>query len=431
MLPTNLLATNLLASTLADVAAERSLPRRSGNYAAGDRFWDREREVAEIAAYLADGQSVLVTGPRRVGKTSVVHRVLGEIEPSTTVLFVDVEHHADPTEMFAALAAAASRNAKVWRRIRTWFGKRLGERRRPRRDVDVGVLKVELQAAMAGSWRDDGRAIVEALAEADTPTVVAIDELPLLVDRILRRDPAEAELLMGTMRGFAEEFRTVRWLVSGSIGLEPVLHRAGLTGTITHLRAYPIDAWDEATTAGAVEALARSTGLMMGAGATDAVHAQPRPGRAVPRAAPHGRDPPGGRAAKRPWVTRRRRRSASTTARSCRARCAPTCCTSRPGWRRCSARATPSGWPVTCSPRPRWPTVLTPADATLLADDLVEDAAGRSATLRARARDPRARRLHRSEARRLALSAPDVVRDWWRQGNELGLHPARRPPAPR
>lgn len=46
-----------------------------GNYAAGDRFWDRQQEVADVLAYLTSGQSVLLTGPRRVGKTSVVHRV--------------------------------------------------------------------------------------------------------------------------------------------------------------------------------------------------------------------------------------------------------------------------------------------------------------------------------------------------------------------
>lgn len=243
-----------------------------GNYAAGERFWDRKQEVADIAGYLADGQSVLVTGPRRVGKTSVVRRVLGELGPSATGLFIDVEQHADPTEMFAALAAEASRDAGFWRRLGKRFSKRVESMVDRVDSVDVGVLKVELQAAMAGSWRDDGRAIVEALAESGTPTVVAVDEFPLLVDRVLRRDPATAELLMGLLRAIDEEFRSVRWLFSGSIGLEPVLHRAGLTGTITHLRAYPVDAWDEPTAVGAVQALARSTDLVLADDAAGAVY---------------------------------------------------------------------------------------------------------------------------------------------------------------
>jgi len=246
-----------------------ALPPALGNYASGDRFWDREREVADIAGYLARGESVLVTGPRRVGKTSVVRRVLTNLAASRLTLFVDVEQYAEPGELFAALGAEASRDAAAWEHVRRWFGKRLNI---SKADIEVRGVKVELQAAIARSWRDDGRAIVEALAQRDRATVVAIDELPLLVDRLLKRDPAEAGLLMGLLRAMVDGVPGVRWLVSGSIGLEAVLHRAGLTGMITNLRAYPVDAWDEATTAGAAEALARSTDLALAEGAADAVH---------------------------------------------------------------------------------------------------------------------------------------------------------------
>lgn len=246
-----------------------------GNYAAGDRFWDREREVAEVLGYLAYGQGVVLTGARRVGKTSVVHRVLESLPAPMKGVFLDVEHFASATEMFAGLAAtAAVADDGVWQRIRQRFGKRLTETLERVQKVEVGLVKVELQAAMAGSWRDDAQAVVAAMAEADHETVIAIDELPLLVDRILKRDPGEAELLMSTLRAMADGFPQVRWLVSGSIGLEAVLHRAGLTGTITHLRSYTIDAWDEPTTTGAVEALGPSLEVTFAAGAAAEVHAQ-------------------------------------------------------------------------------------------------------------------------------------------------------------
>ncbi len=79
---------------------------------------------------------------------------------------------------------------------------------------------------------------------------------------------------MSTIRAMAEGFSSVRWLVSGSIGLEAVLHRAGLTGTITHLRSYPIDAWDEPTTTGAVLALGPSLPVTFAPGSAEEVHVQ-------------------------------------------------------------------------------------------------------------------------------------------------------------
>lgn len=243
-----------------------------GNYASGDRFWDREREVREITSYLQAGESILIAGPRRVGKTSVVRRVLAGMEPARTV-FIDVEHHASPTELFASLGAVASGETSTWRRISGWFGKRIGDLADRIEGVELGMVKVELQAAMAGSWRSDAHAIVQALVADGAPAYLAIDELPLLVDRLLKHDADEAELLMATLRGLAQEFPTARWLISGSIGLEPVLHRAGLTGLVAHLRSYPVDAWDEPTTVGAVEALSRTRGLALAPGTSSAVHA--------------------------------------------------------------------------------------------------------------------------------------------------------------
>ncbi len=409
------------------MTADGPLRPALGNYAAGDRFWDRTREVGDISAYLADGQSVLVTGPRRVGKTSVVRRVLAGLDPSIRTLFIDVEHHDDPTEMFAALAAAASGDAGFWRRIGAWFGKRLGAAADGVDTVDLGVLKVELQAAMAGSWRDDARAIVGALAAQSSSTIVAIDELPLLVERVLRRDPAEAELLMSVLRALDEEFRSVRWVVSGSIGLEPVLHRAGLTGTITHLRAYPIDAWDEPTTEGAVDALALATNLRLATGAAQAVHAHL--GLGVPYHVQLLMDEirrDADRRADRYVVADDVARVYGGPFLSSAVRAHLLHLETRlekalgEGDALRLARDLLTQAAVT--------DALTSGDATLLADDLVEDEGERAATLR--------QVLEILEHDAYLGRGPDgwryrslVVRDWWQQGNGMGFVPAGdRPP---
>lgn len=342
-------------------------------------------------------------------------------------LFLDVEQYASATEMFAGLAAvAAGADERLWRRIRRWFGKRLGDAADRLERLDLGVLKVELQAAMAGSWRDDAGAIVAVLADTDHDTVVAIDELPLLVDRILKRDPEEAELLMSTIRAMAEGFSSVRWLVSGSIGLEAVLHRAGLTGTITHLRAYPIDAWDEPTTTGAVDALGPSLELTFAPGAAAEVHRQL--GLGVPYHVQLLMDEV------RRESDRRQDRHITIE----------------------DIRRIYKGPFLTSAVRAhllhlegRLDTVLgdgdalrlardvltqtavvglvTPADVHTLAVDLVEDADARAKTLcevleilvhdAYVGRDPDGWRF-RSR----------LVRDWWRQGNELGFVPADRRP---
>lgn len=392
-----------------------------GNYASGERFFDRKQEVGEIVGYLTDGQSVLVTGPRRVGKTSVVHRVLAELSASRTTLFVDVGKHGDPTEMFAALAAEASKHEAAWAQIQRWFGKRLGRIK----SLDARLLRVELQAAMTGSWRDDARAVVLAVAAGDRPAVVAIDELPLLVDRVLKRDRAEAELFVALLRSLAEEARGVHWLVSGSIGLEAVLYRAGLTGLITHLRTYPIDAWDEATSVAAAEALARATDLTLDAGAALAVH--DHLGLGVPYHVQLFMDE------LRRDADHRGRRTV-TAGDVARVYTGPFLVSAiRAHMLHLESRLTnvlegdALRLALDLLTQTAVTGVLTPVDGALLADDLVEDQGQRASTLREvleilehdayLARDADGWR-YRSR----------VVKDWWKQGHELGFHaPGNRP----
>ncbi len=390
-----------------------------GNYAGGARFWDREREVAEIADYLAGGQGVLLTGPRRVGKTSIVHRVLDAMGPSTGTLFVDVEQHANPTEMFATIAAANCADAAFWSRIRAWFGKRLGAGLDRIEKVDVGVVKVELQAAMAGSWRDDARAIIGALAAAGHRTVLAIDELPLLVDRILKRDPAEAELFLGVLRAAADGVPAVTWLLSGSVGLEPILHRAGLTGMITHLRAYPIDAWDEETTNGAVAALARATGLQLSPATVASVHSLL--GLGVPYHVQLLMDEV------RRDVTRRgdRRVSGDDIARVYRGPFLTSAVKAHLLHLETRLRTVLGEGDDLRLARDLLTQaavvgVLEPADAVWLADQLVENASQRAGALR----EVLEILEHDAYLTRSAAGwqfRSRLVRDWWRQGNELGF----------
>ena len=398
------------------------LPSALGNYAAGERFWDREREVREITALLADGQGVLLTGPRRVGKTSVVQRVLAFLEPPAEGLFIDAEQYANPAELFAALGAAASGDVGFWGRIQAWFGKRIGDVVDRLEQVDVGILRVELQAAMAGSWRDDARAMVAALAEADHPTVVAVDELPLLLDRVLKRDPAEAELLVSTLRGLAQEFPAVRWLISGSIGLEPILHRAGLTGLITHLRSFPIDAWDEDTTVGALEALARAVGLTLEPGAAGTMYerlglgvpyhvqllmdevrrdAERRGDRRVtPEDVNRVYEGPFLSSAVRAHLLHLETRLRTVLGEGDALRLA----------RDLLTQTAVVG-------------LLTPDDATVLAEDVVEDADQRAATLREVLEILEHDAYLRPEPGGWRFRS-QLVLDWWRESNEMGFVPA-------
>ncbi len=82
-------------------------PFRYGALALDDAFTDREHELAELVADIRNGQDVVVFGPRRYGKSSLLFRAVQELAPRR-VLVAYVDLMATPTkERFAARLAQA------------------------------------------------------------------------------------------------------------------------------------------------------------------------------------------------------------------------------------------------------------------------------------------------------------------------------------
>jgi hypothetical protein len=82
-------------------------PFRYGALALDEAFTNRERELAELVADMRNGQDVVVFGPRRYGKSSLLFRAVQELAPRR-VLVAYVDLMATPTkERLAARLAQA------------------------------------------------------------------------------------------------------------------------------------------------------------------------------------------------------------------------------------------------------------------------------------------------------------------------------------
>ena len=85
---------------------QKELRRAHGNWVSGDRFWDREEELELLAEYLEEGAHLLITAPRRIGKTSLMREAMDRLEGRFTCLFVDLQKSATAAD--ARHAASSS-----------------------------------------------------------------------------------------------------------------------------------------------------------------------------------------------------------------------------------------------------------------------------------------------------------------------------------
>ena len=121
----------------------------------GDDFFDRTGELGILEARVRGRNHVLLSGQRRMGKTSVLRELGRRLESEGwIVLFVDVEGAASPEDAVADMAEAAHRYRPVASRfaegMKRWFSDRVEE-------IGASRFRLKVRAGLdAGSWRRYG-----------------------------------------------------------------------------------------------------------------------------------------------------------------------------------------------------------------------------------------------------------------------------------
>ena len=208
------------------------LRKAGGNWVAGDRFFDREVEIEALMERVEDGIHTLVTAQRRMGKTSLVRELLRRLEEwgDFETVFVDLEDASTAADAVVEIAAASLPIRGIVTRVKDWVRKSSTATVDRLDELGVSELRVKLRAGIdAGRWRTQGDALFASLAASERPVVLAIDELPILVNRLLKGHDYEitperrqdTDGFLSWLRKNAQAHRDrVRLVVSGSVGLE-------------------------------------------------------------------------------------------------------------------------------------------------------------------------------------------------------------------
>ena len=252
------------------------LVKAGGNWVEGDRFFDREAEIGELAERVRDGTHTLLTAQRRMGKTSLVRELLRRLgdEGHFETIFVDLEGTTNPADAIAEIGLRSRSAQGAWRQIKARFANVLPAETEISGRVPVladADLRVKFRAGVdTGNWRHKGDEVFAALAGSERPVVLAIDELPILVNRLLKGDDyritperrRSADEFLSWLRKNGQMHRgRICMIISGSVSLEPILEQAGLSAHANIFHPYDLEPWDEETAMACLSALGESYGL--------------------------------------------------------------------------------------------------------------------------------------------------------------------------
>ena len=248
-----------------------------GPWVSGDDFFNRERELRQLETLVRDRNHILLTGQRRMGKTSVAQELGQRLKAKDRIfLFVDVEGATCAEDAIAGIAQEIysvrpimSRVARAGTMMKRLFG--IVE------EVSAHEFRVKFRARLnAGNWRHHGEKLFRYCAERKKPVLLVIDELPILLKRMLDRDndARQVDEFLSWLRGVLQSVRdgSLVLMVSGSIGLEPLVKRLGIPDRINHLYPFRLGPWDRDTSIECFQLLAKSCGLRIEDDVAEAVY---------------------------------------------------------------------------------------------------------------------------------------------------------------
>ena len=252
----------------------------TGRWVSGDDFFDREPELQVLKSRVCDGNHVLLSGQRRMGKTSILRELGRRLEDQGwDFLFTDVEGAACPEDVIADIAEAAHPIRSISSRFIATMGRWVNENVE---EVGAGIsaqeLRVKIRAGLnAGTWRRHGERLIRECSAHDKPVLLVIDELPILLKRMLREDDGEGrvEEFLSWLRGTFQRLEgggSPVLIVSGSIGLAPLVHRLGISDRINHLDPFTLGPWSLETSVECFERLAESHGIPIDDGVANGVY---------------------------------------------------------------------------------------------------------------------------------------------------------------
>jgi hypothetical protein len=238
---------------------------RTGQPVRGTDFWDRQRELDELW-HLVDHDSVLLLAPRRVGKTSLLYRLLDEPRDGWRCAYLDVMAAESEQRFVARLVSRLHRlnpSGKIWKQ----FGDRMHDLLDRVEKLHAGPIEFELSREIANGWQEVGERALKLACDGEVRTLLLVDEFPIFVRRLLRskNGSERTQLLMHWFRSvrtaLSLEDVEVRFLIAGSIGLDGVVSRARMSGTIADLKTFSLGPMSEVDADGLLDILGEVEGI--------------------------------------------------------------------------------------------------------------------------------------------------------------------------
>jgi uncharacterized protein len=207
-----------------------------------NKSYGRNEEVKVILRLFQADRDIAMPGPRRLGKTFILERLV-DFLPSQGwhAIKVEIAGLSDQKAVFRELCSKISQQRSIPKKSVAWIAQRMGQALAPRTDSGGQWY----QSFLTLDHETYFERLVSALNDEKAHRwALLIDELPIFLKALHDKGPdgiAAALNFMNMINRLRVNYPKVRWLVTGSIGLEPLAQIGKYMGVLAKFDKFDVE----------------------------------------------------------------------------------------------------------------------------------------------------------------------------------------------
>lgn len=229
----------------------------------GEDFFGREKEIRQANRLLDKKHSLLLSAPRRIGKSSLAKRLIEEKKAQGwKCVYIDLEE-TTTEEGFLRLVIEAFKKNGIWKQFAEGMSKGLVSVLDRIEKVSVGPVDFNIGKK---EEQEDLYKNLKELVKHEEDTFIVVDELTLFLGILNKSDNGAEKVtfILNWLRSLRQVSKTqVRWLFCGSVGMRNFTSAMNIGYTINDLTEFGLDELTREEAIGLLAGLCRSECINM------------------------------------------------------------------------------------------------------------------------------------------------------------------------
>lgn len=231
----------------------------------GEDFFGREKELNSAKKLLNNYHSLLLSAPRRVGKSSFAKQLIKEkLEQGWKCVYIDLEE-TTTEEGFLRMIIDSFKKNDLWKHVTEGMSQKMSALIERINKISImGFIDLNLSGK---EEQEDLYKNLKELVKHDEDTIIVVDELTLFLGILNKSDNGveKVSFILNWLRSLRQISGTkIRWLFCGSVGLRNFTSSMNLGYTINDLSEFGLDELTREEAIGLLKGLCQTEKIEMG-----------------------------------------------------------------------------------------------------------------------------------------------------------------------